>query len=271
MTRLRLGTAVFLFCVWLGAPACADEVSQMSGNPQSVKIRPKSLPSPERARTDLNSPETDLIDAPTAAVLDYGGYASQTRAYANGGLLEYASFGVYPRLGLGASLTIDGLIGNNRIVRARAPQVQVKYRFYDGDRYIPAFAVGFDGQGYDYSQAEKIYHNRQRGFFLVGTQELGLAGLQIHPSMNISDFNSNSIFGCIPLSYNIKDRATVLFEWDNINNINDSRINAGLRVHMTSALHIDLAVRRIGQGGWYADGSSRGPERIIQMKYTGNF
>ena len=118
---------------------------------------------------------------------------------------------------------------------------------------------------------EKIYHNRQRGFFLVGTQELGLPGLQVHPSLNISDFNSNSIFGCVPLSYNIKDKATVLFEWDNINNINDSRVNAGLRVHLTSGLHIDFAVRGIGQGGWYADGSPRGPERVIQMKYTGNF
>ena len=49
------------------------------------------------------------------------------------------------------------------------------------------------------------------------------------------------------------------------------RTDAGLRVHLTPALHIDFAVRGIGQGGSYADGSARGPERIVQMKYTGNF
>ena len=29
--------------------------------------------------------------------------------------------------------------------------------------------------------------------------------------------------------------------------------------------------RGIGQGGWYADGDPRGPERVVQIKYSGNF
>jgi hypothetical protein len=36
-------------------------------------------------------------------------------------------------------------------------------------------------------------------------------------------------------------------------------------------LNVDFAVRRIGQGGFYADGSQRGPERIVQLKYSGSF
>ena len=63
----------------------------------------------------------------------------------------------------------------------------------------------------------------------------------------------------------------VLFEWDNINNFGNSRVDAGLRVYLTPKLRVDFAVRRIGQGGFFADNSSRGPERIVQLKYSGSF
>jgi hypothetical protein len=218
-----------------------------------------------------NAPETNVIDAPTAAVLDYGGYSSQTRFYSGGGLLEYVSFGVYHRLNLGASLSVNGLVGNNTTVRVLPPEVQVKYRFYDGDRYLPGLAVGYDGQGFNYSPTDKLYEDRQRGFYLVATEELGVPGLEAHPSFNISDTNTNSIFGSIPLSYNIRDKATVLFEWDNISNFGNSRVNSGLRFYLTPKLQVDFAVRRIGQGGFYTDGSSRGPERIVQLKYSSSF
>jgi len=213
----------------------------------------------------------NLIDAPTSSVLDYGGYSSQTRFFSRGGLLQHVSFGVFHRLNLGASANIDGLIGNERVVRVRAPQVQVKYRFHEGDRYIPSFAVGFDGQGWLYSSADKRYNQRQRGFYVAGSQELGLPGLQAHPSFNISDFDSNAIFGSLPLSLNIRDKASIMVEWDNIANWSDSRLNSGLRVYVTPNFHLDLAVRGIGQGGRYTDGSRKGPERIVQLRYSGNF
>jgi hypothetical protein len=89
--------------------------------------------------------------------------------------------------------------------------------------------------------------------------------------MNISDFDGNSIFGSIPLTYNIKDKVSLMLEWDNINNFYDSRLNAGVRVYMTQHFHLDFAVRRIGQGGTYPNGDNRGSERIVQIRYTGNF
>src|SRR5262249_35131314 len=161
---------------------------------------------------------------------------------------------------LGASLTIDDLVGNDRIVRVRAPNAQIKWRFYEGDRQLPSLAVGYDGQGYLYNQPDKKYNQRQRGFFIVATQELGVPGLPFHSSMNISDFNSNSIFGCLPLSYNIMDKVALMAEWDNINDFRDSRVNGGLRTYITPHFFVDFAVRGIGQGGHYSDGNSRGPE-----------
>ena len=238
-----------------------------------IRIHPKTAESGGEGLDGegLLEPDVNLIDAPTSAVLDYGGYSAQSRFFSNGGLLQYLSFGVFQGLNIGASLTVDRLIGNDRTVRVRAPNVQVKYRFYDGDRTFPSLAVGFDGQGYEYNQPDRRFNERQRGFFIVASQELGLPGLLIHPSVNISDFDTNAFFGAIPISYNIKDKVSLIAEWDNINNWSNSRFNAGFRVYITPHFNTDFAVRGIGQGGHYSDGGARGPERIVQLKYSANF
>ena len=239
----------------------------------AVKIKPKaSAARPARASHEgAGTPDTDVIDAPTTAVLDNYGYSARSRFYSRGGLLQYLSFGVYPGINLGASAAIDGLVGDERHVRMRAPTAQVKYRFYEGDNDLPSVAVGFDGQGYSYNSGIRRFNQRQRGFFVVASKELGLPGLQIHPSFNVSDFDSNSIFGSIPLSINIRDKASILLEWDNIANWSDSRFNLGLRAYMTPNFHVDFAVRAIGAGGFYSDGGARGPERIVQLKYSNSF
>jgi hypothetical protein len=259
---LIVGAALFL-----AASAWAQDDAA-----EPVKIKPKARAEAALAGDSLLAAQTDVIDTPTAAVLDYMGYASRTRFFSRGGIIQYVNFGIFQRLNLGASLNIDGVIGSDRDVRLRAPDVQVKYRFFDGDRYIPAFAVGYDGQGWVYNVPGKRYNERQRGFFVVGSQELGVPGLMGHPSFNISDFDTNNIFAALPLTYNLRDKVEFLAEWDNaFNTISNSRLNAGLRAFVTPNFSIDFAVRRIGRGGLYSDGQERGEERIVQLKYSGNF
>jgi hypothetical protein len=273
---LRLLLILSLLCS-LSAPVFAADPPSSSTKPDSaVKIKPKTSKASSSSEGGESSggllqPDINNIDAPTSAVLDYGGYSSMSRFYSRGGILEYVDFGIFQGLNLGGSLAMDGIVGNERNVRLRAPNVQVKYRFYDGDRWLPSAAVGYDGQGYDYNSVEKRYNNRQRGFYVVATQETGLPGLEVHPSLNVSDFDTNAIFGSIPVSYNIRDKVSLMLEWDNINNFNDSRLNAGVRVYMTQHFHLDFGVRRIGQGGVYPNGDNRGSERIVQIRYTGNF
>ncbi len=274
---MRPTLAALLSVVLAAAPALAAdppssrEAASSTGTNSRQRSRDRSSASSSSSDGGLLVPDTDNIDTPTAAVLDYGGYSARSRFFAKGGILQYVDFGVFQSLNLGASLTIDGIVGNDRTVRLRAPNVQVKYRFYDGDRVIPAFAIGFDGQGYDYNNTDKRYNNRQRGFYIVGSQELGVPGLEIHPSMNISDFDTNSFFGAIPLTFNIRDRVKLMAEWDNINDFHNSRFNAGARAYLTPQFHVDFAVRAIGQSGNFPNGDSRGPERIVQLRYSGNF
>ena len=255
----------------LAAAARAEEATT-----SAVKIKPKTSSSSashatRSARDGGFQPDTEVIDTPTTAVLDNYGYSARSRFYSRGGLLQYLSFGVYPGVNLGASVAVDSLIGDERNVRMRAPTAQVKYRFYEGDSDMPSFAVGFDGQGYSYNAGNRRFNQRQRGFYVVATKELGVPGLQIHPSFNISDFDSNGIFGSLPLTINIRDKAEILVEWDNINNWSDSRLNMGLRARLTENFHVDFAVRAIGAGGRYSDGASKGPERVVQLKYSNSF
>ncbi|MBI2386197.1 MAG: hypothetical protein HYV14_09315 [Elusimicrobia bacterium] len=252
---------------------CAPVLRAEDAASSAVKIKPKASASRavRSARDGGATPDTDVIDAPTTAVLDNYGYSARSRFYSRGGLLQYLSFGVYPGINLGASAAIDGLIGDERNVRMRAPTAQVKYRFYEGDSQLPSFAVGFDGQGYNYNTGIRRFNQRQRGFYVVATKELGVPGLELHPSFNVSDFDSNSIFGSIPLTINIRDKAAILLEWDNIANWSDSRFNAGLRAYLTPNFNVDFAVRAVGAGGLYSDGARRGPERVVQLKYSNSF
>lgn len=257
--------------------ASSDSTAPTYVPPKPPKIKTKdkssdnSTPSQESGNVSLLAPDVNVIDAPTTAVLDYGGYSTQSRMYRAGGLLEWVSFGVYNGINIGAAAAVDGLIGDSKDVHVRAPTAQVKWRFYDGDRWIPSLAVGYDGQGYDWNSIDNRYNQKQRGGFLVASQELGLPGLMAHPSINISDFNSNGFFGALPISYNIKDKVSLLAEWDNINNYRDSRVNVGTRFYVTPHFDVDFAVRAIGQGGHFNNGDLRGPERVVQLRYVGNF
>ena len=235
----------------------------------SPKIRAKGTPA--AALDDEPMPDGEVIDAPTTGVLDDHGYSTRSRFGAGGSLTEYLSFGVYPGANLGASAAVDGLIGDEKNARMRSPTLQLKWRFFEGDRALPSLAIGFDGQGYLYNAAAQRFNQRQRGFYFVASHDLGAPTLQIHPSFNVSDFNSNAIFGSLPLTLNIRDKAELLLEWDNIAAWSESRVNAGLRAFLSPNFHVDFAVRAIGAGGNYSDGAPRGPERIVQLKYSNSF
>ena len=265
---MKTGLSLLTLLLLVVSVARAEEATA-----PAVKIKAKtpSVSHVRSARDGGAQADTDIVDAPTTAVLDNYGYSARSRFYARGGLLQHLSFGVYPGINLGASAAIDGLIGDEKPVRMRAPTAQVKYRFYEGDNDMPSFAVGYDGQGYRYNSGNRRFNQRQRGFYVVATKELGFPGLQLHPSFNISDFDSNGIFGSLPLTINIRDKATILVEWDNINNWSDSRFNMGLRAYLTQSFHVDFAVRAIGAGGLYADGAAKGPERVVQLKYSNSF
>jgi hypothetical protein len=217
-------------------------------------------------------PDVEMIDIPTAGILDYYGFQVKTRFYSGGGVLGALNFGVLERLNLGAAMTVDRLVGSDSGIKMRRPEIQVKFRFFDGGYYIPAAAVGYDGQGYYYDPSAKKYLEKGKGLYLVSSKEIGVPGLVMHGGLNVPDFDNNYLFGFLGMNYTLEDKVAFMVEYDSMFHSDDpSRLNAGTRIYITPYFQLDLAIREIGRNGKFANGLSRKAERIVQMKYTTSF
>ena len=222
------------------------------------------------AEGDPISVQTALIDIPTAHALDRYQTSFQTRAYDHGTLMETIDFGVYPRINIGVSLAAHELLGSSHSVRVLDPDFQAKWKIYDGNLYLPAIAIGYDGRRYGYGYDKnrvytgtKKYLDDRKGGYLAFTREIIVPGLHASAGVNMSDFDFDKFAGFAGIFYTILDQVSVMMEWDNIHNMRDSRWNAGARFYLHPSLALDAAVRRIGRG----DES----ERILQIRYVTTF
>ncbi|MFA6584476.1 MAG: hypothetical protein WCS77_09280 [Elusimicrobiaceae bacterium] len=215
--------------------------------------------------------DTELIDTPTAGVVDYYGLQLRTRFYSGGGLMTGAAFGVLPRLNLGVNLSLENLIGTDTNVRLVRPEIQAKYRFYDGSSVFPALAIGYDGQGYYYDHEQKKYMEKGKGLYLAASREVIFPGLFFHPGVNVSDFDNSSVFLFFGLNYVIEDSFSLMAEWDNVQRVDESRFNVGGRFYVTPFFQIDAAVREIGKNTTFSNGQKNLAERIVQLRYVTSF
>ena len=217
--------------------------------------------------------ETMLLDVPTAQVLDRYQASFLTRAYEHGSLMETIEFGVFPRVNLGVSFSAHELIGSSSSIKVLSPDFQAKWKIFDGDLYLPAIAIGYDGRRYGYGYKDRIYSyptdknkkymDDRKGGYLTLSREIIIPGLDATAGLNFSDFDWDEMYFFTGMSYVFKDTIGLVAEWDNIRNIRDSRFNVAARFYLHPSLSFDAGVRRIGRG----DES----ERIIQFRYVSNF
>ncbi len=209
-------------------------------------------------------PVVELIDVPTAEVVDHYGVNTSFRFYSDGGVLTKAAFGVLPRLNVGFGLDTERFIGNQNIHLNR-PTLNMKLRVYDGQRNLPAVALGYDGQGYFFNKAADKYDQREKGLYLVGSGEIITPGLSLHGGLNVYDFNKDPVYGFAGIDYLFQDVVGFIFEVDNgFHKARDTRFNLGGRYMVTPSFSIDLAGRNLWAAG-------RNPERIVRINYSASF
>lgn len=213
------------------------------------------------------TPETSLIDIPTAGVIDYANFELKTRFYNDGGFLNYMNIGVINnRLNLGASFMIDRLIGSKTPVKMVKPEMQIKFRFYDGGYYIPALAVGYDGQGFYYDKGSKKFMQKGKGLYFVGSREF-VSNLMGHFGFNIPDFDEGYLYGFFGINYFVDDKINLRLEYDNFFHSDyNSRLNFGIGINITPSFILDIALRNIGTNSKFPNGEAEKMERIIQFK-----
>ncbi|MBL0059472.1 MAG: hypothetical protein IPP35_10270 [Elusimicrobia bacterium] len=209
------------------------------------------------------SPVIELIDIPTAEVLDRYGFDASFRFYTDGGMLTKTHFGVFPRLNIGFNLDAEGFVGNQS-VDVNKPTLNVRFRFFDGQRNLPALALGYDGQGLFYNNDTDKYTQREKGLFLVGSGEIIVPDLSLHAGLNMYDFSNDYVYGFMGVRYLFRDVIGLTTEWDNIRVGRDSRLNAGLSWWVTPSFAVEFAGRDLAATG-------RRAERIVRLVYTGGF
>ena len=212
---------------------------------------------------DGYSPETWLIDAPTAHVRDNYQASFTTRSYADGSVMESLDFGVIPQINIGFSIAVYELIGSSDDIKVLDPDFQVKWKLFDGSLYLPAIAIGYDGRRYGYNRQSKEYMDDRKGGYITLTREIFTPGLNASAGMNLSDFDRHDLYFFLGASWRLNDWLALVGEWDNINNMRDSRLNLGAHINITPALVLSGAVRRIGRGDEN--------ERMLQLRYVTNF
>ncbi|MCX7641116.1 MAG: hypothetical protein N2Z20_00595, partial [Elusimicrobiales bacterium] len=160
----------------------------------------------------------------------------------------------------------DKIIGSDSPVKMVKPEMQIKFRFYDGGYYIPALAIGYDGQGYYYDRNLKKFMQKGKGLYLVGSKEI-LAQLMSHGGFNIPDFDDGYLYGFFGLNYNIEDKINLRVELDNLFHSDyNSRFNLGIGINVTSNFILDIAFRNVGRNDKFINGIPEKMERIVQFK-----
>ncbi|HRY29477.1 MAG TPA: hypothetical protein P5079_05490 [Elusimicrobiota bacterium] len=216
---------------------------------------------PLRAESGL---VTWLVDTPTAEIVDHYGYNLGFRLYSGGGVLTKGTFGVFPRLNVGFGLDAEKFIGADT-VDLNPPTLNAKFRLFDGKRYLPALALGYDGQGYFYDHSTDKYLQREKGLYLVGGEEVFTPGLTLTGGANIYDFSDDRIYAFAGVNYVYENFLGVVFELDNVHGKpRTNRMNAGVRCFVTPSVSVDVSGRDL----WAA---SRKAERIVVVNYIGSF
>jgi hypothetical protein len=212
--------------------------------------------------------DIQVIDIPTAEVVDHYGYHVSFRFGSEGALQSKTSFGIFPRLNLGFGLDGERVLGTQD-ARLNKPTINIKFRLFDGRKNLPALALGFDGQGYVFNRTTDEYEQREKGLYLVSSTEFLFPDLLIHIGGNIFDFDEgNSSRGFGGLSYNYEQTIGLMFEYDHATEYNERRVNFGARYFVTPVFTVDAIGRNIPE----TPGSSkRETERIVKLNYTGSF
>ena len=254
MTRKIAWFAVLSLTLWPGGRGLAAEMETQAEHEASAS-----------SAKGEQSPMIEVMDIPTAEILDPLTYSTAFRFYNEGGLMSRLVIGPLKRVNLGLSFDTQRIIGSGDPHMIR-PSVYFKLRFFDGTDVLPALALGYDNQGFLYQEVPKKFLQREKGLYLVGGHEILIPNLEVHAGVNIFDFDSQAAaFGFFGGTCKVTPNFALLAEYDNIRNGRDNRTNLGGRYWIAPYFNIDFGARNVGRGG------ARGGERILRLNYVGHF
>lgn len=130
----------------------------------------------------------NLIDLPTAGILNRGFSAVSLDVMPYGVVVSKIEVGVFDGISFGISYGGSNVIGSGKIDWYKLPAINIRARVIDEAEMLPAFTVGFDSQGKGfYDEESKRYEIKSPGFFVAAAKNFELLGyLSVHGVINYS-------------------------------------------------------------------------------------
>jgi hypothetical protein len=161
----------------------------------------------------------NLIDFPTAGILQKGQAAVSMNLLPYGSLMTKVEVGVFQNFSFGISYGGENIIGTGKINWYKLPGVNIKARIMDETFVIPALAIGFDSQGKGrYLNDYDRYEIKSPGFYVAASKNFEMLGyLGIHGLVNYSleredgDKDLNFAFG---VEKTLGSRVSLLIEYN---------------------------------------------------------
>ncbi|MDY6915875.1 MAG: YjbH domain-containing protein [Candidatus Cloacimonadota bacterium] len=160
----------------------------------------------------------DLIDAPTAGILQRGESEISAKIYRDNGLVLGTRVGLFPRFMFGVSYGAEHIVGNENPQWHDRVEFNAKFRLIDETITYPALAVGYDSQGHGrrHEEADR-YDIKSKGFYLVASKNYNFMGnLGFHGGINYSfeadDDDDLNVF--LGVDKSVGDVVNVMAEYD---------------------------------------------------------
>ncbi len=159
-----------------------------------------------------------LIQCPTAGILQKGETSVKMELYKNDGLILGARVGLFPGFMFGVSYGAEGIVGNQKPNWHSRVEFMAKYRLYDETKTIPAVAVGFSSEGHGvYDKELKRYDIKSKGFYLVASKNwlfFGNLGTHVGTNFSLENFDDKNMDFFVGLDKTIGNKITLLGEYD---------------------------------------------------------
>ncbi|MBD3419942.1 MAG: hypothetical protein GF398_07490 [Chitinivibrionales bacterium] len=240
-----------------------------------------------------------LIDAHTAGVMPKAYFDFETRIYGSGdstinggGLSVGFVVGLTDRFNIGVSYGGDGILGRGAAKPNPWPGVLVKYRIIEENYHIPAFAIGFDWQGYGGVEDDyKGYVYKSQGFFLATSKNYLLfstLNIGFHGAINYSLEDAAHIKwpnGFVGMDLGINEELYLAAEYDlalNSQAPSESKpycnpllgyLNLGIRWAFSESFYLEFDAKDVLQRKRLSKGSKEplGWSRELKIVYITHF
>ncbi|MBD3383847.1 hypothetical protein GF407_02870 [candidate division KSB1 bacterium] len=282
---------IFVLCIAMASPGSAQFTYRSTSKQDSKPVYSK-------VELYLSQPY-ELIDIPTASLVNSGDFIAGLRFYENGSLLGRLSVGLSRKMMFGVSFSGERIIGGDAVDWNDTPGVQIAYRIVDESLMFPALTLGLDTQGYgkywqqnDYrdmgiiGESETVdpnqymvdrYAIKPRGFYLVGSKGYqSFRNVDLHAGVSYSTDTNDpdkdpTIFMGIDIE--LSREVALIYEYDfglnddtiHYANNGNGYMNIGVRLAFPQSITVEFDLKNLLAN----ESQFSGLRRILKLYYHG--